>query len=118
MRLLNAITQDARQQFTLIGEAGQSISFTLFYLSTQQQWAFNLSYGNVNINGAVLTCSPNVLRGYKNLLNFGLMCISTDGEDPWYINDFVAPAPSSPPRISLFLLNAADVALVEEAYFT
>ena len=118
MRLINNITTDSRQQFTLITESGEEVSFLLYYVPTQQQWAFNLSIGNLTINGATIGVAPNLLRNYRNLIDFGLMCISSDGYDPYYINDFVASTPNSSPRIQLFLLNQTDVNNIEKTYFT
>jgi len=110
MKYLDAIDQNPKQFFTLIGEKSQRISFFIFYMPSQQSWYFNLSYGDVTINGAQLTVGPNILRGYRRNINFGLACLSTDGLDPFYLNDFVTG------RIKLILLNETDVDLVEAEF--
>lgn len=112
MRQITKLTDDASQRFTLVGENGEDIGFSVRFLSTQQQWVFDVSIGDFVLTGVQLVMSPNLLRGYKNLLNFGIMCQSTDGEDPFYINDFITG------RITLFLLTAAEVEQIELNLFT
>ena len=81
------------------------------YVATQQQWLFSVEYNDFEFNSAQLLVSPNILRGYKNILPFGILCASIDGQDPFYISDFVNN------RIELYLLDSEDVGLVEETYF-
>ena len=118
MLALNSITSDAKQAFTLISETGEQIIFSLQYLARQQQWIFNLSYKDTIINGKTLTVGPNILRQYKNKIDFGLMVLSSDGQDPWYVTDFITNPPAIAPRITLFLLNATDVQSIENSYFS
>lgn len=111
MKLLNKITDDSSQQFTLIGDDGEQISFLLFFMPSQQSWFFNLSYGAKTINGIKVILSPNILHNYKNILPFGIGCLSSDGMEPFYIDDF------STQRIRMYLLNAQDVSLIDTGIF-
>lgn len=106
-----ALTNAARQQVNVIGDNGEVIPFLIYFLPTQNGWAFNIGYGDFQLNGAYLTISPNCLRGYRNILPFGLLCTSVDGYEPQFISDFIDG------RVSLFLLNAAEVAEVEATVY-
>lgn len=112
MKLLNKITDDTRQNFILSGEAGEVISFFLYFMPSQSSWFFDISWGTFAANGIRLCWSPNILRGFRNNITFGLSCLSTDGFDPKSIDDFVDG------RIRLDLLSAADVALIESEIFS
>jgi len=109
---ITEITDEAKQQFTLIGENQESISFYLEYKPSQQSWYFNLEYLNTTANGLKLVNSPNVIRNYKNVLPFGISCIVTDGTDPYFIDDFIND------RVQIFLLNEAEVVQIEELFRT
>lgn len=112
MRLIDKLTDDAAQQYTLISETGQSIQFFLRYIPTQQRWIFNLSYQGKILNGIALTASPNILRNFRNVLPFGLAVTSTDALDPLYLDDFASK------RIKLYLLTSDEVETVEEVIFS
>jgi hypothetical protein len=107
MKLITALTADATQQIVLIGELKENIKFTLYYKPSQQSWFFDIDDGTFILRGVQLGLSYNVLRNYKNLLTYGIGCASTDGQDPYYINDFVSG------RVRLFLLNSTDKEFIE-----
>lgn len=107
---IDKLTADPSQQYTLISDSGQSIPFVLRYLPRQQQWVFGVAYGNLTLQGAILTCSPNIMRQYKNIIPFGISVISNDALDPCFIDDFTTG------RISIYLLDAAEVEGIEFAY--
>lgn len=111
MKILNKINSDPRQQFTIIGDKGEQISFLLYYMSTQQGWFFDISYGDFALSGARLTMHPNVLRNFRNNIQFGLACVTDDSQEPMYIDDF------STLRVRLYLLNVAEVVGVEDTFF-
>jgi hypothetical protein len=101
------LNNSSRQQINIVGDNGEIIPFLIYFLPTQNGWAFDVEYSDFKLNGAYLTISPNCLRGYRNILPFGISCISTDGYEPQFINDF------SDGRVSLFLLNAVEAAQIE-----
>lgn len=101
------LTAAPKQAFNLVGNEGEIISVFLNFMPTQRAWTFNISCNGVEVDGGVLTCMPNILRNLRNVLSFGIMCGSTDGFDPQYIDDFTTG------RVVLNLLNRADVAEVE-----
>lgn len=107
MILLTQLTNSANQQFTLTSESGQAIAFALRFLPRINSWVFDCSQGELTVKGSRLANSPNLLRQWRNLIDFGLMCISTDGGEPEFLNDLATG------RVSLYLLNAVDVADIE-----
>ena len=111
MRLIDKLTAGARQEFTVVTEEGDEISLLLWYAASQQTWFFDVTSGDFVLQGAQLTVSLNILRAYNNILPFGFSVTSTDGEDPFYLDDFISG------RIKLFLLSREDVDTIESDLF-
>ena len=100
---LTNLTNEAKQSMILVGTNNEQIPFDLTYFPTQQLWSFNISYLDFEAKGITLVCAPNILYKFKNLLPFGIGVISTDGGDPYYIDDFIVK------RIRIFLLDETDL---------
>lgn len=111
MRQITALTSDAKQKYVLVGENKEQIGFSLYYMPTQQSWFFDIDDGSFVLRGVQLGVGYNILRNYKNLLTYGLGVSSTDGLDPFYINDFING------RIKIFLLNAVEKELIEQVIY-
>lgn len=111
MKQIDKISKSPSQQYSLTTEDGNTVVLRLKYLPSQQQWMFGLQWSDWTLNGAILSCGPNILRGYKNNIPFGIAVVSNDGLDPLYLNDFTSG------RVKLYLLNKADVLAVEKALF-
>ena len=113
MKWINNISDAAKQNFTLIGEAGEVITFNLYFLTRQNSWFFDIACEAQGLScaGMRLCLSPNLLRNFKNNISFGLAVVSTDGFDPSGIEDFVSG------RVQIYTLNAADVQTVETDLF-
>lgn len=97
----------------VVGENGEIIPFGLTFMPTQNMWYFNVAYAalSFSVKGFQLTNSPNILHQFRRFIPFGIACVTTDGYEPQFINDFIDG------RCSLFLLNEAEVAATQEAYF-
>lgn len=104
MTLIDSITDQPNQKIGLILEDGSKISMSLIYRSNQQGWFYTIE--GVFDNRRIVT-SPNMLRAFRDILSFGLACATSDGYEPVFVDDF------STGRAKLYLLNAADLALVE-----
>jgi len=111
MLLLDKLNDKAFQIYTLSTDTGQKITFTLKYMPAVQQWVYSIVFGTKIINGKRLVCSPNVLRAHKDILPFGLAVTSIDILEPQYIDDFTSG------RISVYLLQTADLAAIEASYY-
>ena len=112
MLYVNKITNDPQQQLSLIGIPSLTIQMDLRYMPRIQKWIMDLAFGTTEINGVMIVTSPNLLRQFKNNIPFGISCITTNGLDPYRVNDFATQS------ANLYLLNAADVAEIESGYFT
>jgi hypothetical protein len=111
MRYLNKINNTALQSFAMTGNPGQRIVATVRFLPSQELWMMDLVYNDFILNGIIITQAPNLLRGYKNLIPFGMACQCIDNIDPHFIDDFATQ------RARLYLLTAAEVEQIEQGLF-
>jgi hypothetical protein len=111
MLLINSLTNNAMQQFSLTGIPGIEINVVLRFMPRVQIWNMDISYGDFIAQGIPVVCSPNLLRQWRSIIPFGIGCTNVYKLDPYTINDF-ADASSN-----LLLLNSADVAAVEAALY-
>lgn len=111
MNILNKITSAAYQQFFLTGNPGQTITLTLRFLPTQNLWTMDLAYNDFSVNSVAVVAGVNLLRNYRNIIPFGICCITLNGLDPYYIDDF------SNLNAALYLLSAEEVINLEAEYF-
>jgi hypothetical protein len=109
MKQITAISDDANQSMSVVLDTGAKVALTLEYKSNQKGWFLSMVYDTVlTLNGYRITTSPNILRKFRNVIPFGIACLMTDKNEPIYKDDF------STGRASLYILNADDVAYVEE----
>lgn len=114
MRLLNEISNDYRQQFSVTTEENYTFQFLLEYKINQQSWFWSLSYNNFAVNGIRLVLNPNILRQYKAYLPFGIWC-NTDSAlkvDPFLVDDLIVDG-----RIQLYTLTNAEVLAIEKQVY-
>jgi len=111
MRYLNKISASAHQRFNLTGNKGQSITMTLKYRPSQEAWYADFEYEGRSINSVRIVNSPNILRKFRNIFPFGLQCVTRDGLDPVFVDDF------SNQNASLYLLDEDEVSTVEESIY-
>ncbi len=108
MQLIQQITSAPLQTQTLILTNGISLTLQMYFRPIQQGWFFNsLTYQSFQLNGLRISNQLNMLRQWKNLIPFGLACISTQNREPSLIQDFASGASS------LYILSAAEVAEYE-----
>ena len=103
---------DAADQLTTLQMPDGSVgTLELFFLGATNRWSFNFTHPQFPagaLNGQMLCVHPNILRNFKNILSFGMACLSQNGTDPVDIEAFASG------RTSLYLLDAADVAAIEQ----
>ena len=112
MLYINHLTDDPQQQANLTGIPGLTIGLTLRFMPRIQRWIMGLTYNGQSIQGIAVTTSPNMLRQFRNIIPFGISCVTATGLDPYTVEDFANQASN------LYLLNAADVAAIEAQLFT
>ena len=100
MNIVNNLSNNPNQSFSLTVYDGSIVTVNLSYWANQQGWYYNFSHPLLSQGWRRLVNSPNLLRQFRNVINFGLYCYVSDGYEPIYINDFTSG------RVVLYLLNA------------
>lgn len=109
MKQITAISDDVKQNMSIVLDDGTKLVINLEYISSQKGWFMSLVYGTtLTINNRRIVTSPNMLRAFRNVIPFGIGCTTADQGEPIYKDDF------SSGRSSLYVLNSDDVAYVEE----
>lgn len=90
---------------------GTIATMELIYQGATERWITNVSYGSFTANSIGLCCYPNILRQWKEILPFGIACVTADQTDPFDINDF------STGRVSIYLLDQTDISTIENTVF-
>lgn len=111
MQFITEITDDPKQQMSVVSEDGDVFELYLEYRESQGLWFANVVYGSTVINGIGLVKSANLLRQWKNIIPFGISITCTDKGDPYYLEDF------SKKRCQLVVLTAAEVLLIEDEIY-
>lgn len=111
MLYINKITNAPQQDLNLTGIPNVNIDMALRYLPRMKLWSMDLTWNSISANGIIITTSPNMLRSFRHIFPFGMTCLTTNGLDPYNIDDFAAQA------ANLYLLTAADVAELEAGMF-
>lgn len=129
MNLINGITDQASQSITVPLPDGTKLVMNLMYLDQNMGWYFlpsnntatdlsnyglNWNNGQWKENGRRIVSHPNMLRQYRNIINFGLACgyatapiFASNMREPTNIQDFSSGA------FALYTLTAAEVAAFE-----
>jgi hypothetical protein len=107
MTEITGLTLAPKQSLTLILLDGTQVPFYMEYIDGQQGWFYSITYGNWGSTYRRMVVSGNMLRGFRNIIPFGLGCMTSDGYEPIMINDFANN------RASLFLLDSTDVLAIE-----
>jgi hypothetical protein len=111
MNLINKLNSDPSQRAFLTGNAGQRIEINLRYLPTQSMWMVDFELDDFIVKNISLVCSPNLLRNYKNIIPFGIMVDTVDGQDPRGVTDFASQ------YAKLYLLSRDEVIAIEERLY-
>ncbi len=111
MKLIQGLTDQPKQQTTLVLADGTQATLNLQYLTQQKGWFFNVTWGTVVINGQRLAASPNILRQFINVLPFGILVQTVGNVDPTRLGDLASD------QVQLVLLEGADIAAVETAAY-
>jgi hypothetical protein len=86
-------------------DKGNLVFIDLLFQPYLAQWIMNVrcEAENFEAAGIRVTNSTNLLYNFKNNIDFGIMCISEEKDDPIFIDDF------SNGRYNLYLLNQEEV---------
>lgn len=104
MYLIQRITTNPYQKQTLVLDNGVSLTLTLLYRPMQYGWFIErLTYQDFELNCVRITNNLNMLHQWRNLLPFGLGCISQSQREPTQQEDFSSSASK------LYILTADEV---------
>lgn len=99
MIALTNLTNSPSQLTTVKLADGSTLVLTFNYQGATQRWTVSASRLDFSVNNVGLCIHPNLLRCFRNTQPFGLACISSNGADPFDINDF------SSGRVQVFVLD-------------
>lgn len=86
---IDNITSDPNQKVTLKLADQTEVVIELYYSDTQKGWFIrSLTYGSIVLRSLRVTNNVNMLRQWRNLLGFGLMCKTINNREPTLIQDF------------------------------
>lgn len=111
MQQITNLSDEADQISKVVLADGSVVTFELLYRPAIERWMLNVSHPTITVNLMNLCAGANVLREWRNVIAFGLGCYTTDGADPFYIEDF------SSGRVTLFVLNQDEVAFFEQSVY-
>lgn len=100
------LTSDPNQSITVVLPDGSKLVLSLSFNLAQNGWYYNSivnSAQNFNLGITRVCVIPNALRQFKNLINFGLTCVTATGREPSQIQDFASGA------FQLYVLTQSEV---------
>lgn len=107
MLLIQGITSDPKQQQELTLPNGKIVTMYLEFKPMQTGWFLGLDYEGFSLRNLRISTVPNLLRQFKNLIPFGLTCITEDFQEAMFLEDF------STARSKLYVLTSDDVDEIE-----
>ncbi len=103
MNQITQISDNALQKQSLLLEDGTVFSITMYFVPLQTGWFITeLTYGTFIIRSLRITNSVNMLNQFRNLIPFGLACLSTANREPSFQQDFSSGASK------LYILTQAE----------
>ena len=91
MKIIDGISDSAYQQQRVNLSDGSSFVLTIRYIPQQAGWFIeSLTYNTFTLNGFRISTSPNMLHQYRNVIPFGLACITPDNFEPTQQKDFLS----------------------------
>ena len=110
MKKINTISNRGKQTTQLLLDDGSVVVMELKYVDNNQGWMYSLTHSTSGfsvVNRRIVN-SPNLLRAFRNVIDWGISCTTTDLQEPIFLDDFYTG------RASLYLLNETDVSDIEE----
>lgn len=111
MTQIDNITEQANQTTQVVLPDGSILTVALQYNGSTERWTMDVSHTLLTVNGMNVSCHPNMLREWRNVIPFGLACTTLSGYDPTNVQDFTNG------QAQLYVLTAADVQDVEATIF-
>jgi regulatory protein YycH of two-component signal transduction system YycFG len=104
MKQVSIIGEDISQVLRIsVPSSGKKINVLLNFVEQQNGWFLSFQYLNTTINNIRIVTSGNFLHQFRNILPFGMACITEANQEPLLQKDF------SSGRSKLYLLTASEV---------
>ena len=112
MKIITGLSEQPKQQSTLVLADGTRAVWSLSYVSQQTGWFYDLSWnGTVVATGQRMVSSPNILRQYINKISFGIAVVSPNQLEPTTQTALVDGT------VTCYLLEGADLQAIETTIF-
>lgn len=103
------ISDDAFQTQTVVNDEGVSFYIEMYFVPLQYSWVITkIVYEDFVAENIRICNSPNILHQFRNLIPFGIACVSDDDREPSLIGDFQEGF------TKLYLLSKEETELYEE----
>lgn len=103
MQKITSLTNDYKQKIKIPIYTGKILELNFKYSESQSCWFYEFIYEGFRAGWYMLVNSPNALREFQFILPFGIGCSVTDGQDPYFLNDFITG------RVSVYILTKDEV---------
>lgn len=103
---ITGITPDYKQKLLITITNFGYAQLILSYKPNQYAWFFDLTWQDFTTTNQQLTMAPNILRQYRKILPFGIMCINSSNIDPIILESFNTDT-------KLYLMDSAEVIQLE-----
>lgn len=109
---------DSAMQLTKVDLGdGSILELALRYCGATQRWIMDVTRNEFTVKGVNVCVQPNMLEAWRNIIPFGLSCLTADGSDPTYFDDFLADPLTLLSRANLYVLSADEVKDIQGAVF-
>jgi len=112
MKIITGLSEQPKQQSTLVLADGTRAVWSISYVAQQTGWFYDLSWnGTVIATGQRMVSSPNILRQYINKISFGIAVISPNQLEPTTQTALVDGT------VTCYLLEGTDLQTIETTLF-
>lgn len=89
MLKINEINSNPKQRRKVLLPTGESFTLFIEFLPQQYGWFIrDFVFEEIEIHNVRISNNLNILRQYKNIIPFGLACVSIDDREPSLLEDF------------------------------
>lgn len=83
------ISNDAFQTQTIVDDEGLSFYMEMYFIPLQLSWVITkITYEDWTAENIRVCNSPNLLHQFRNIIPFGVACVSDNEREPMFIDDF------------------------------
>lgn len=108
---LTGFTDQPKQETNFVLADGSRVYMYLEYKPNQQGWFFSLTHDDFILDGIRLVPSPNILRQWKDVQNFGLLVTTSDNGEPYRQSAFVDG------YLEVYLIDANELEEIDSLAF-